>query len=297
MAVTNMPLVSVIIPTCDRGHLLPRAVASVLAQTEPDFELLLVDNNRREPPLATQPAAAAWLADPRVQVVQPGMRRNAATARNAGLAAARGEWITYLDDDDAYRPDKVARQLELVRTTAAPLVLCGATFHLRGRLRTVQCGVAEWRGDDLILAARWNTPLVFHRHPGTARFDETLSPGEDAEFAHRLLAAAGADHVPVVPAPLVDIFPQPGPRVNANPAPVRPAAARILALRPVFFSRRARRRYVLQTLLAVAKLTRQPGRCTVLGARLLRESGGADWRACANALVVSLGLFPGRWVS
>ena len=47
-----MPLITVILPTCDRGHLLPRAVASVLAQTERDFELLIVDNNRREPPVA-----------------------------------------------------------------------------------------------------------------------------------------------------------------------------------------------------------------------------------------------------
>jgi glycosyltransferase involved in cell wall biosynthesis len=292
-----MPAVSVILPTCDRPQLLPRAVASVLAQTERDFELLLIDNNRGEPPLAATPAAAAWLADPRVRILRPDMMRNAAVARNAGLAVARGEWITYLDDDDAYRPEKLARQLACARTAAAPLVLCGAVFHLRGRTRAVQCDARAWRGDELILRARWNTPLLFHRHPGAGRFDESLSPGEDAEFAHRLLAQAGAAAVPVVPEPLVDIHPQPGPRVNANPAPVRPAAARILALRRGFFSRASRRRYVLQTQLAVAKLNRRPMHCLVLGWQLLRESGGADWRACANALVVSLGLFPGRWVS
>ncbi len=291
-----MPLVSVILPTRDRSALLPRAVRSVLAQTEGDFELIVVDHNRRESPVTNHPDAAAWLADPRVRVVPAGTAANAAATRNVGLAAARGEWVTYLDDDDAYRPEKLARQLALARA-GAPLVLCGAVFHLAGRDRSVQCGAPAWEGDDLILQARWNTPLLFHRHPGTMRFDETLSPGEDAEFGHRLLAAAGAGRVPVVPEALVDIFPQEGPRVNANPQPVRAAAARILALRPGFYSRRARRRYVLQTLLAAAKLGRHPGRSAALGLRLLAESRGADWRPAANALVVSLGLWPRRWVS
>lgn len=292
-----MPLVSIILPTCDRPALLPRAVASVFAQTETDWELLLVDNNHREPPLAGWAVVQTWLADPRVRLVHPASAQNAAVARNAGLAAARGEWVTYLDDDDAYRPAKLARQLALALESGAPLVLCGAIFHLRGRLRPVQCSVPEWRGDDLILYARWNTPLIFHRHPGTERFDERLSPGEDAELAHRLLARAGALVVPVAMEPLVDIYPQAGPRVNSNSAPLRLAMERILALRDGFFSKPARRRFLLQGELAVAKLTRRPARCLALGAKLLVASRGADWRPCANAMVVSLGLFPGRWVS
>ncbi len=293
---TAVPLVSIILPTRDRAALLPRAVASVLAQTERDWELILVDNNRGEPPLAGQAAVQTWLADPRVRLLQANAA-NAAAVRNCGLGNARGEWITYLDDDDAYRPEKLARQLALARRTGAGLVLCGATFHLRGRDRVVQGGVTEWRGDDVLMHARWNTPLLLHRHPGERRFDETLSSGEDAEFAHRLLAWDSALVVPVEPMPLVDIYPQTGSRVNTNPAPLRATAARILALRRNFFSRPARRRYLLQNLLAVAKLTGRPGRCVALSGRLLCESHGADWRPCANALAVSLGVFPGRWVS
>ena len=138
-----MPSVTVILPTCDRGHLLPRAVASVLAQTEPDFELLIVDNNRREPPVAAHPQAGSWRSDSRVQIVGAPAAGSASAARNAGLAMARGQWVTYLDDDDAYRPEKLARQLTLARRTEVPVVLCGAVFHLRGRLRSVQCGAGE----------------------------------------------------------------------------------------------------------------------------------------------------------
>lgn len=293
-----MPLISIILPTCDRPALLVRAVASVRVQAGMDWELLVVDNNRREPPLAEQAAELPWRDDARVRLVQAPAARNAAAARNAGLAAARGEWITYLDDDDAYCPGKLAKQWSLARETAARLVLCGATFHLRGRRRRVQCSASAWRSDALLLQARWNTPLLFHRHPGAERFDERLSPGEDAEFAHRLLAGAGLAAVPVVPEPLVDIHPQSGPRVNSNPAPLRLAQERILALRAAdFYSAAARRRFLLQGELAAAKLTHRPGRCLALGAELLWASGGADWRPCANAMMVSLGLFPGRWVS
>lgn len=292
-----MPRVTVILPTCDRPQLLPRAVASVFAQTEPDFELLLVDNNLRNPPVATQAAEAGWTRDPRVRILRPVARRNAAMARNHGLAAARGEWVSYLDDDDAWRPTKLSRQLELAGEAEAALVLCGAVFQLSGRRREVQCDSGCFRGDELLLRTRWNTPLLLHRREGCGRFDESLSPGEDAEFAHRLLARAGVAEVHNVPAPLVDIFPQEGPRVNRNVAPVRPAAARILAIRRGFYSRSARRRYVLRTMLAIAKLQGEAGRCLALAVRLCWESRGADWRPGANALAVALGVFPNRWVS
>jgi len=290
-----MPLLTVILPTCDRPALLPRAVASVLAQSERDFELLVIDNNRRTPPVAANPVSDAP-PDPRLRIVSGAGATNAAGVRNVGLAAARGEWIAYLDDDDTYRPEKLARQLALVRRTSAPLVLCGATFHLQGRTRDVQCGIAEWRDADLLLKARWNTSLLFHRRDAT-RFDVGLDAAEDAEFAHRFLAAAGTSVVPVVPDSLVDIHPQAGPRVNANPAPVLRAAARVLALRRPIFTRPVRRRYLLQNLLAVAKLERSPARCLALGLRLLGVSRGEDWRAVANALVISTGFGSGRWVS
>lgn len=288
-----MPLVSVILPTRDRPELLPRAVASVLAQTEADLELLIIDNNRRESPVRGE----KWSADTRVKVVSAPEAASAAAARNAGLHAAQGTWISYLDDDDAYRPEKLERQLQLAESTGAGVVLCGAEFHLQGRSREVQCDRPRWQGDELILKARWNTPLLFHRRRVGQRFDETLSPGEDAEFAHRLLAEAGMKAVPVETQVLVDIYPQAGPRVNRNSKPLRAATARILGLRPGFYSRSARRRFILQALLAQAKLQGRMASSASLGVRLLRESRGADWRAAANALAVSSGLFPGRWVS
>lgn len=291
------PFVTVILPTCDRPALLPRAVESVLGQSEHDLELIVIDSNRRAPAVADGGLSARWRSDSRVRIIRPGPIANASAARNAGLAAARGRWVTYLDDDDAYRPGKLARQRALAERENAALVLCGAMYHLRGRLRSVQCGATVWCGDDLLLRARWGTPLLFHRRIDGLFFDEELGSCEDVEFGHRTLARAGADRVPVVPEPLVDVYPQPGPRVNADHRALVRMTARVLALRRVFYSRGARRRFVLRSLLAEAKLKQLPGRCVPLGCRLLRESRGADWRDSANALAVSLGWWPDRWMS
>lgn len=292
-----MPMVTVIIPTRRRHLLLARALSSVLAQTHRELDIIIVDDNEPAQRIQLQASLAPLLCDSRIRILPNLGLHSAAGSRNCGLAAAEGDWVTYLDDDDEYRPDKVRQQLKLALTTGQSLVLCGAEFHLCGRLRKVQCGTTEWRGDDLILRARWNTPLLLHRHPGEVRFDESLSPGEDAEFAHHLLLRSGQEEVPVFPSPLVLIYPQSGERVNTNAEPLLRAASKILAFRRTSYSRAAKRRYLLQNLLAREKLGRRLIASTSLAIRLLIESRGKDWRACANAIMTASGLLPGRWVS
>lgn len=291
-----MPQVSVILPTRDRAALLPRAVASVLAQSEADFEVVLVDNNSG-PGVAEAHEGERWLGDPRVRITRAARARTAAAARNTGLAQANGEFVTYLDDDDVYRPQKLTRQLRRLQQSGSDVALCGACYHLAGgRKREVQTAVETWNGDAVLLHARWGTPFLMHRAT-RQRFDETLGVAEDLEFGLRLWAASGRAEVPVAGEPLVDVYPQAGIRVNTRVESRRRAIARVLHAHRTRFSLEARRRFLLQTLLAIAKHSRQPGRCAALSWRLLRESGGADWRACANACLTATGLFPGRWVS
>ena len=83
--------VSVILPTRDRPALLPRAIDSVLAQRHRNWELLVVDDG--DGPGAEVPG------DPRIRVLD-GPRRGPCAARNAGLAAATGDVVAYLDDDN-----------------------------------------------------------------------------------------------------------------------------------------------------------------------------------------------------
>ena len=78
-----MPPVTVILPTCDRGQLLPRAVASVLAQTEPDFELLIVDNNGLKDPAAIRASGKLLI------LIQACIHPGESEGKDAGLMLIR----------------------------------------------------------------------------------------------------------------------------------------------------------------------------------------------------------------
>ena len=105
-----MPAVSVILPTLTRLDFLRRAVASVLAQTYEDFEIVVVVDG-------PSPDVAAFVSshpDPRVRLVQRERNGGVAAARNSGLEAAHGRYVALLDDDDIWLPEKLARQVPLL---------------------------------------------------------------------------------------------------------------------------------------------------------------------------------------
>jgi glycosyltransferase involved in cell wall biosynthesis len=281
-----MPVISVILPTCDRPDLIGRALASVLAQTGPDFEVVVVDNNRLAAPVAAGGAPAALLADPRVRVIHDTVSRSAAQARNTGLGQARGEWITYLDDDDAYRPDKLRLQWELAQLTGSPLVLCGYRVILRGRRRVRQVGTDCFRGDELLLDATWGTPMLFHRADPALRFNPELVAGEDEFMAHQVMRHFDLRAVPNCPQPLLDVYPLRGrPRIHVDFEKIwrsYRATARLTAGR---FSPEARRFYLLKGLLVRAQGGDDSWRRFLrLAAAVCRARGGRDWRLAANAI-------------
>lgn len=293
-----MPSITVILPTCDRFATLGRAVTSVLAQTAPDLELLLVDNNRREPVLDARAPRPDWLADRRISFIRAPEARNAAMARNAGLARATGDWISFLDDDDAYRPEKLAMQRALAERTGAPCVLCGAVYHLRGRTRVRHAAKAELRGDELLNTAGYAAPLLFHRR-SAVRFDEALFAGEDALYAHALLASFARDVVPVATAPLVDVYQDtPAPeRTNLRGEAAWRAARRVWWQYGARFSPPARRLFVIRAAIARAKLRGSPRQVAAWIPALLRAGGGGQLRYALNAWCVSAGWLRGRWVT
>ena len=106
---TGMPEVSVVITTHNRIDLLPRALESVRRQTVQPLEVIVVADGCND-------GTAEWLtgeADIRT-IIHPDAKGISA-ARNAGIASARGEWLAFLDDDDAWLPDKLERQLAAIR--------------------------------------------------------------------------------------------------------------------------------------------------------------------------------------
>jgi glycosyltransferase involved in cell wall biosynthesis len=97
--------ISVVIPSFNRWHTLPRAVRSVLAQTRAPHEVIVVDDG------STDGTADAIATDfPAVTLLRQ-ENRGVAAARNLGVDRARGEWIAFLDSDDEWGPRKLERQL------------------------------------------------------------------------------------------------------------------------------------------------------------------------------------------
>jgi glycosyltransferase involved in cell wall biosynthesis len=114
--------VSVVIPTHNRRRLLGQTLWSAMAQRGVDFEVLVVDDGSTD---GTADGVAA-VGDHRVRLLRHEHPRGVATARNTGVAAARGAWVAFLDDDDLWAPDKLARQLDAVRAAGRDWVYAGA---------------------------------------------------------------------------------------------------------------------------------------------------------------------------
>lgn len=110
------PLVSVIIPTYLRPELVHRAVQSALAQTLTQLEVIVVVDGGD----AETRTALATCGDPRLRLVLPERRLGNAGARNAGVQEARADWVAFLDDDDVWLPQKLARQYETARRSRLP---------------------------------------------------------------------------------------------------------------------------------------------------------------------------------
>ena len=113
------PAVSVIIPFHDAGATLERALDSLAAQSFTDWEAVLVNDASHDDGAAL--AAARCEADPRIRLLHLPQKLGAAEARNHGIRMARGRWIGFLDADDRWHPDKLARQVPVLQA-GAPIV-------------------------------------------------------------------------------------------------------------------------------------------------------------------------------
>lgn len=144
-----MTLISVVLTTYNgatRGYL-REAVESVLTQTDRDFELLIVDDGSTD---ATPEMCRSFIGDSRVRYIRK-ENGGPASARNTGLAESRGELVCFLDDDDAWLPEKLARQRDrfdtasprpgLVYTAVQVVDISGRPLHVQSH----QAGAGFYR--------------------------------------------------------------------------------------------------------------------------------------------------------
>jgi glycosyltransferase involved in cell wall biosynthesis len=115
------PDVSVVVPTRDRCRFLIRALTSALAQKGVQLEVLVVDDASTD---ATNEIMSR-LVDPRVRYVEKTVSEGVSAARNTGISEAKGRWIAFLDDDDVWSPDKLARQVSVMETNGTSWSFAG----------------------------------------------------------------------------------------------------------------------------------------------------------------------------
>lgn len=109
-------LVSIVTPVYNAARFIQETIDSVLAQTYTEFELILVDDCSRDDSVAI--IQKNQQNDPRIKLVQLPENSGAAVARNAGIAAARGQYIAFIDSDDCWAENKLTKQLGFMKKNA-----------------------------------------------------------------------------------------------------------------------------------------------------------------------------------
>ena len=126
-SVPDSPRVSVLMPTFEQAAFIGRALDSLWAQTDPDWELVIVDDGSCDD---TASALAPWLADARVRYLRFDSNGGLGRAINAGLDAARGELLAYLPSDDVWYAGHLAQLVAcLERAPGAVLAYAGVRHH------------------------------------------------------------------------------------------------------------------------------------------------------------------------
>lgn len=195
------PLVSVVMATRNRAGILPGALESVRAQTYPEWEVVLVDDGSDDDTAAVVDA----LGDERIRLLER-EHGGAAAARNAGLDAARGRLIAYLDDDNRMEPGWLRTVVwAFERRPDADVVYGGYVIDDVQALNETSGGglpglvINEFSRERLADGNPTDMSALAHRAGlEQARFDERLSRLEDWELLARLTAAKDPFVVPAI---------------------------------------------------------------------------------------------------
>lgn len=188
-------LVSTIIPTYNRAHIICEAVDSALAQTYRHIEVIVVDDGSKDDTLELLKGYGD-----RIRVISQA-NGGPAAARNRGIAVSRGELVAFLDSDDIWLPEKIKQQVILLERAGAsvPCCLCNilmkwksgdrASFDIALLKPSAEEGL--WLNVDEVLATRsvlFNQGIIIRREvlDKIGGFDENIRYLEDYEFPLRL---------------------------------------------------------------------------------------------------------------
>lgn len=237
------PKVSVIVPAYNAERTINEALASALAQTEDNLEVIVCDDCSAD---GTRDVALA-LDDPRVRVIRNDANLGEGASRDRTIAVAKGAWIALLDADDAWQPQRLEKMLRAAGERANTMIFDDVRicYDVRGKLRPVHAlrghnaFGAKGAGAVDVEPARWARspqflikpliPLDALRASGVRH--SNLRFGEDTEFFLRLVASGM--HMRYVPQTLYLYRVTPG-SASASPHKARLMRNMLAALLPLY---------------------------------------------------------------
>ena len=197
------PLVSIVIPAYNAEKDIAQAIRCAISQTYPQIEIIVVDDGSQDGTVQTAREILKSNCKGRWSVLELGVNRGVSAARNAAVKQAKGEWIQFLDSDDAIAADKIEAQMKYARA-AGP---------------DVSAIYSSWRhvyleDGNFVPAAPVNTPRYEGKHPlmfcmyyaplhhgaclirrsaleRVQGFNETMRSYEDADLLVRLAKEVG----------------------------------------------------------------------------------------------------------
>jgi len=186
-----IPIVSVVIPTFNRAHLVGQAIKSVLCQTYQGFEIIVVDDAS----IDNTEEVVKGFGNPRIHFLRNSQNHGASWARNSGAEVAQGEYLAFLDSDDLWYPEFLERQLTALNDFPLDVgMICCSMVRKQGESHSVITPSATYLTfDGNLVQARGGLcsssfvvrRAAFHTIGG---FDVNFSSFQDFDFLLRMSA-------------------------------------------------------------------------------------------------------------
>lgn len=189
----NKVKISCITPTFNRAHLLKNAIESTIAQTYPEWEMIIIDDGSTD---NTEEVVKSYIKqEKRIKYFKnPGKGANA--ARNFGIMKSEGEFIAFLDDDDENLPHRFESQLNAVKKSGCNFILSGYQVkHINGKIVSKKDKGLWAKGAGI--TSRWfiKKNLLFE----AGLFDENMPSMQEGELSYRIAEITSfANHKDIV---------------------------------------------------------------------------------------------------
>lgn len=195
----NAPLVTCIIPSKNRPQLVVRAVASALGQTHENMEVIVIDDSTN----AETQKVLCELGTP-IRYIKNEKSKGAQYSRNVGLHEAKGDIITFLDDDDVWMPEKIERQLKLIKY--CPIVGCNYTTTVKNKKYYLKFPETVTFKNMLYINYLGSNSFVMIDRAviKDSYFDETLEAGQDWDMWVSAMKTCNIEEAKIVQEYLVD---------------------------------------------------------------------------------------------